>query len=308
MKRVVGISIGSSKRDHRVEAEFLGEKYIIERIGTDGDMERAIEMIRELDGKVAAFGMGGIDLYVVAGDRKYALRDAKRIASAAVKTPIVDGSGLKNTLERRVIEYLNRDLKWDFKGKRALIVSGVDRFGIAEALWDAGCKTTYGDLIFAVGLPIPMYKLSTLRRVAYALVPILSQLPFKYLYPTGKKQETVNTKYESYYHENEIIAGDFHFIRKYMPQDLAGKTIITNTVTKEDLELLRKRGVEVLVTTTPEMEGRSFGTNVLEGVLVSLLGKAVDEITPNDYNRLLEKLELKPRIVYLQDEQKNIAK
>ncbi|MFY9271602.1 MAG: hypothetical protein WAO37_01165, partial [Thermacetogeniaceae bacterium] len=80
MKRVVSVSLGSSKRDHKVEAEFLGEKFVIERIGTDGDMERAIEVIRELDGKVDAFGMGGIDLYLVAGNRRYALREAKKIA------------------------------------------------------------------------------------------------------------------------------------------------------------------------------------------------------------------------------------
>jgi len=302
MKRVVSVSLGSSKRDHKVEAEFLGEKFVIERIGTDGDMDRAIQMIRELDGKVDAFGMGGIDLYLVAGNRRYALREAKKIAAAAKKTPIVDGSGLKNTLERRVIEYLQNELGWDFKDRRALVVSGVDRFGIAEALWNVGCKTTYGDFIFAMGIPIPIHSLSTLRLLAYTLLPILSQLPFKYLYPTGKKQETVTSKYDKYYHDNEIIAGDFHFIRKYMPPELPDKIIITNTVTKEDLELLRERGVKILVTTTPEMEGRSFGTNVMEGVLISLLGKKVDEVTPEDYSRLLEQLQLKPRVVYLQDE------
>jgi len=302
MKRVVSVSLGSSKRDHKVEAEFLGEKFVIERIGTDGDMQRAIQMIRELDGKVDAFGMGGIDLYLVAGNRRYALREAKKIAAAAKKTPIVDGSGLKNTLERRVIEYLQHELGWNFKDRRALVVSGVDRFGIAEALWNAGCKTTYGDLIFAMGIPIPIRSLSTLRILAYTFLPVLSQLPFKYLYPTGKKQETVTSKYDNYYHDNEIIAGDFHFIRKYMPPELPDKMIITNTVTKDDLELLRERGVKVLVTTTPEMEGRSFGTNVMEGVLISLLGKKVDEVTPEDYSRLLEQLQLKPRVVYLQDE------
>ena len=303
MKRVVSVSLGSSKRDHKVEAEFLGEKFVIERIGTDGDMQRAIQMIRELDGKVDAFGMGGIDLYLVAGNRRYALREAKKIAAAAKKTPIVDGSGLKNTLERRVIEYLQHELGWNFKDRRALVVSGVDRFGIAEALWNAGCKTTYGDLIFAMGIPIPIRSLSTLRILAYTFLPVLSQLPFKYLYPTGKKQETVTSKYDNYYHDNEIIAGDFHFIRKYMPPEVPDKMIITNTVTKDDLELLRERGVKVLVTTTPEMEGRSFGTNVMEGVLISLLGKRVEEVTPEDYSRLLEQLQFKPRIVYLQDEQ-----
>ena len=87
-----------------------------------------------------------------------------------------------------------------------------------------------------------------------------------------------------------------------MPQELPGKVIITNTVTKDDLELLRERGVKILVTTTPEMQGRSFGTNVLEGVLITLLGKRADKVTPEDYSGLLDELQLKPRIVYLQDE------
>lgn len=306
MKRVVSVSLGSSKRDHKVETEFLGEKFVVERIGTDGDLAQAIRMIRELDGKVDAFGMGGIDLYLVAGDRRYALREAKNIAAAAQVTPIVDGSGLKNTLERRVIGYLQQELKWDFRGKNALVVSGVDRFGIAEALWDAGCKTTYGDLIFALGIPIPIHKLSTLRFLAYTFLPLLCQLPFKYLYPTGTKQETVNPKYQHYYQHNDIIAGDFHFIRKYMPLEMANKIIITNTVTSDDLELLRERGVRVLVTTTPELDGRSFGTNVLEAVLISLLGKRAEDVQSEEYIGMLEKMQLKPRIVYLQEEKEPV--
>ena len=41
MKRAVSISIGSSKRDKSVDVELLGEEVRIERIGTDGDMEKA---------------------------------------------------------------------------------------------------------------------------------------------------------------------------------------------------------------------------------------------------------------------------
>jgi len=41
MKRAVSISIGSSKRNKAVEATLLGQNVIIERIGTDGDMEAA---------------------------------------------------------------------------------------------------------------------------------------------------------------------------------------------------------------------------------------------------------------------------
>jgi hypothetical protein len=304
MKHVVSVSIGSSTRDHRVEAEFLGEKFIVERIGTDGDMDEAVQMIKDLDGKVDAFGMGGIDLYLVAGNHRYKIREAKKLAAAAKVTPIVDGSGLKNTLERRVAPFLINELGWHLEGKKALLVSGVDRFGLAESLTEAGCKMTFGDLIFAMGIQIPVRKLGTLRTLAQILLPLMSQLPFEILYPTGKKQETVTTKYVKYYDDADIIAGDYLFIKKYMPTKMTGKVVITNTVTSSDVEMLRERGVAALVTTTPEMEGRSFGTNVMEGVLISILGKKVDEVTPEDYSQLLDKLDFKPRVVYLQGDEK----
>ncbi|GAW92880.1 quinate 5-dehydrogenase [Calderihabitans maritimus] len=297
MRRVVSVSLGSSKRDHKVEAEILGEKFLIERIGTDGDMNQAIKTIRELDGKVDAFGLGGADLYLHAGSRRYLIRDAARIVAAAKKTPIVDGSGLKNTLERKVIEYLHKNTGIEFTQKRILLVCAVDRFGMAEALALTGGKVTFGDLIFALGLPVPLRSLKTVDRLARVVAPIICKLPFKYLYPTGQKQEEVKPRFSKYYKEADIIAGDFHFIRRYMPEDMTGKVIITNTVTKEDVELLKQRGVKTLVTTTPELEGRSFGTNVMEGVLLVLSGKPLSEIQPADYEELLNKINFTPRIV-----------
>ncbi len=299
MKRIVSVSLGSSRRNHQVEAEFLGERFSIERIGTDGDMDLAISIIRELDGTVDAFGMGGIDLYIYAGDKRYTLRDARKIGNAAKKTPIVDGSGLKNTLERKVIQDLNREGRIKFKGKKVLLVSGADRFGMAQALDELGADITFGDLIFGLGIPIPLRSLRSLERVARCVAPVVSQLPFSILYPTGKKQEQVIPKYSAYYHEAEIIAGDFLFIRRHLPEKMQGQTIITNTVTTEDLGFLKSRGIKTLVTTTPELGGRSFGTNVMEGVLVSILGKPPAEITPADYSRLLEQMDLKPRVVEL---------
>lgn len=296
MKHVVSVSLGSSKRNHKVEAEFLGEKFLIERIGTDGDMNKAIELLKELDGKVDAFGMGGIDLYLVAGERRYAIRDAQRLARAVKKTPIVDGSGLKNTLERRVIRYLASSGRVPLAGKKALLVSGVDRWGMAEGLVQAGCRLTMGDIMFGLGLPIPLRSLTQLKVAAALVAPILVRLPFEMLYPTGKKQEEIKPRFASYYLNNDIIAGDFLFIKRHLPPAIPGKVIITNTVTSDDVEDLRRRGVRVLVTTTPELNGRSFGTNVMEGVLVSLATKPWRELKPADYEELLDRLDLKPRI------------
>ena len=55
-----------------------------------------------------------------------------------------------------------------------------------------------------------------------------------------------------------------------MPEDLDGKIIVTNTTTEEDMELLSRRNVKLLCTTTPRLNGRSFGTNVMEATLTAL--------------------------------------
>lgn len=296
MKRIVSVSLGSSSRDHRAEVEFMGEQVIIERRGTDGNMNRAVELLKALDGSVDAFGMGGIDLYLIAGDKRYIIKDALRMARAVQKTPILDGSGLKNTLERRVIGQLEA-MGETLSGKRVLMVSAVDRFGMAEAMVKAGCQMTFGDLIFALGLPLPIHQLKTLRRVASLLLPVITRLPFTLVYPTGEKQDTVNPKYHRYYEEADIIAGDFLFIRKFMPSNLAGKMIITNTVTPRDQEELAQRKVATLVTTTPNLQGRSFGTNVMEALIVAFSGKKPEELREDDYHRLLDELRFRPHIV-----------
>lgn len=302
MKRVVSVSIGSSKRDNQAVVELCGEKISLERIGTDGDINKAIDLIRDLDGSVAAFGMGGIDLYLVGGNRRYILREAKKIARAAQKSPIVDGSGLKNTLERRTIQYLAEAERDFFKGKKVLLTCAVDRFGMAEALQATGAEVLYGDFMFILGLPFPIYNLKTLGMAVRVAAPLAVQLPFKLLYPIGEKQEEQpkQVKFAKYYHWADVIAGDFHLIRKYMPEGLHGKKLITNTVTKDDITFLRERGIAELVTTTPNINGRSFGTNVMEALLVALLDKPLADISAADYLNMLDKLEFRPRIENLQ--------
>jgi hypothetical protein len=301
MKRVVSISIGASTRNKTAEVEILGEKFIIERIGTDGDLKKAIELIKELDGKVDAFGMGGIDLYLSAGNKRYIIKDALPLKNAAKITPIVDGSGLKNTLERKVIKYIQKKGIVNIKEKKVLMTSVMDRFGMAQAFYEEGARLIIGDLMFALNLPIPLHSLKVVYFLSFIIVPIVVRLPFEMIYPTGDKQLKIDSKkYERFYKEADIIAGDFLFIKKYMPERLDGKIIVTNTVTQEDVEMMKEKGVKILITTTPNINGRSFGTNVMEGVLVAVAGKKQEEMTPQDYDELLDKIGFEPRIEYLQ--------
>ena len=297
-KHVISISLGSSERDAQVAVKLGDVELLVERRGTDGDFTKARQLMEEYDGKVDAMGLGGTDLYVYAGKVRYTFRESAKLVANVKSTPVLDGSGLKNSLERRLIRKLAGEGIIDFKNKKVFLVCGVDRFGMAEALQETGAKLTFGDLLFGLGFNKPLRSLEALASWAKVLAPIVTRLPVSWLYPMGKEQQKRTPKFSKYFLENDIIAGDFHFIRKFMPEKLPGKTIITNTVTASDRAMLKEAGVKLLVTTTPSLEGRSFGTNVMEALLVALKG-AKASLSADEYIELLDKYKIEASIEYL---------
>ena len=289
---VVSVSLGSPSRDASIETEMLGRPILLERRGTNGDLAAAGDLIADLDGRVDAIGLGGIDLYVMAGGRRYQVRDAGRLAARARTSPVVCGAGLKHTLERRVVDQLDDDIGW--RGRKVLMLSAADRFGMAEALDARGADLVMGDLIFLLGIPIPLRGLRSVDILARVTGPLVTRLPFTWLYPTGSKQDAREAGRERWFRDAAVIAGDFLFVKRYAPDDLRGKIVLTNTTTRDDMQMLRARGVTKLITTTPRFDGRSLSTNLLEAALVALAGR--HPLEPEDYLDLIERLELQPNI------------
>jgi hypothetical protein len=152
--------------------------------------------------------------------------------------------------------------------------------------------------MFGLGLPFPIYGLARLRTLAAILMPVVGLMPISMLYPTGQNQEENIPKYEKWFHYGPVIAGDFQYIRRHMPLDMSDKVIITNTTTPRDLEMMQARGVSYLVTSTPRVEGRSFGTNVLEAALIAYADKG-RALTDAELSGLVKELKLKPDVQIL---------
>lgn len=298
----MSVSIGSSRRDHEVEVELFGERFRIRREGTDGDLQRAVDRVAELDGTVDAFGMGGIDIYLRAAGRDYHFRSSRPLWRAARLTPIVDGSGLKGAVEADVVRFMRDDLGLQLEGKRVLVTSAVDRWGMTEGFYAAGCEMTCADLLYALGVNVMLHDERALERVIHVIAPLAVQLPFKWLYPTEADHTSdvaSESRHAELYRQADIVAGDYKYVRKWMPDDMRGKWVVTNTTTAEDVEFLRARGVELLVTSTPRLEGRSFGTNVIEATMVALDG-ASRALVPERYMELLRETGFTPDVQWLQ--------
>lgn len=276
-RKVVSVSLGSPSRDWTADLAPLGVPLTIERRGVGRDYRIYTETLAALDQdpSVAAIGLGGINRYLFSGTAKHALRKAEEMVSVVSRKPVCDGSTLKQHWEPYIVRTAVESGQLDLRGKRVLMVCAADRWGMAAELAAQGAKVVVGDLMFALGVPVPLHSLETTEKLTRALLPaICRRVPFEWLYPTGESRDM--PKYLKWYAWADVIAGDYKFISKHMPAGagtLAGKTIVTNTTTPKDVEALRERGAACLITTTPSLKGRSFGTNAVEAAAAALAGR-----------------------------------
>jgi hypothetical protein len=285
-----------------VEVELLGERVSIERIGTDGDMEKAARLYQELDGKVDAFGVGGADLGLMVDEKWYPLYSVEPMVRYIKQTPVVDGAGLKNTLENKLAGFIQAEIGdyVDSLGRKAFVVSGADRWGMSKSFLDTGYECVFGDLMFGLGVPFVVRSETSLKRLAAILLPVVGRLPFAWLYPTGEKQDARIPKYEKYYEWATVIAGDCLYVKRHLPYRMDGKVIATNTTTPADVEMFRQSGIKYLVTSTPVLDGRSFGTNMMEAALIAISGKQ-RKLSYAELSEMLDKLGFEPQLQKLND-------
>lgn len=295
IKQAVSVSLGSHKRNKEIEINLLGQPVLIRREGWDADIAKVTSRFTELDGQVDALGVGGMDLWVSTDEKRYPLYGTHKLIAGVKQTPVVDGGGLKNTLEREVVPALIEALGPERGRGRVLITAAVDRFGMTRSFASHDYEMICGDLAFALGLPIPLRTLNSVRRMARYLLPLIGRLPVSMLYPMGEKQHEIIPKFEKWYQWADVIAGDCLYIKRHMPDDLEGKIIVTNTTTEEDRRLFAERGVKHIMTTTPILDGRSFGTNMLEAALTAVAGKG-RPLTEPELQAMIASLNLKPTL------------
>jgi len=298
-KHVVSVSLGSSTRDKSVTLELGGEEIVAERRGVDGDLAAFNRLMRELDGTVDVLSVGGTEIAFHVDGEVLTFRSTAQLIEGVTRTPLVDGAGLKLTLERRVFE-LAPEAADAITGAaphfgQAFLSIALDRWGMALAVDDVSDSVVYGDLMFSFGVPVALTSLTAVKRMAKTLVPVAGRMPLKWLYPTGDDQTVREPKFAKHFAASDLICGDFLYIGKHAPDDLTGKTILTNTTTSTNVEWLAASGATMLITTTPRFDGRSFGTNLTEAIITAAVGSD-RSLTIDEMNAAIDDLGIRPDV------------
>lgn len=211
MKHIVSISLGSAQRDYSFTTTVLGQHIAVQRVGTDGNMRRAAELIRQYDGQVHAICLEDIAPVFRVGQARYFHREAASLSSHAHQTRVVDGSLLGDILERWAVKCAAEQLPGLFHYRRFLITSGLLHYQMAQALSAFQSDMRFADPLLYTplpGAPVPS-TLAQLELYAAMTMPFTVLLPYRMFYPKTPGAHDIGQRAHRLFRWADVIAGNF---------------------------------------------------------------------------------------------------
>jgi len=305
VKQIVSISLGSSKTNYEFETEFLGQDFNIKRLGTDGDLEKAAEMLLQWDKNADVIGIGGVKLPYGLNPRylKKKHMDKLERLGAQIETPVTLGSELRDVSFEWCLRFIQYKFGNYFNNAKVLFFSGMDHYRLAKVMSEFTDNLTFADPIFENGIAKFLTSIKDLKSYAHGVHEILQWIPSKRLASSVVPLKAWNDYIvkKAMQKANIIVVPNDYFY-KYLEnmslEELGGKTIITPTAYDDRIEFLKERGVDVVIDTTPKILERVVAPNVLEALIIAALGRKRDQIRKDDLLEIISTQKMDPRVVY----------
>jgi predicted amino acid dehydrogenase len=289
------------------QVELLGEIIDIQHYGCDGDLAKMAARIAKLDGAVDAIALQGISCRLKLGDETTTHTAGEHLFSIARKTPVVDGYGVRSAMERWAVRLAHEAQPGIWARKRVLMVPGLNHHGLAQALAQHTRELRYADPVVYFALPGRSASGSdALNAVGGATLAQLRNLSFRRLFPQAGTPGRPRNPGPFLW--ADVLAGDMGTIRRYAPDSLKRKTVVTACASDEDIVDLTARGVALLVTTIPPLGAdlARLDEATFEACLAALRADQASPLTENTYLNLMANLKWQPGIRYLQPEEAEI--
>jgi len=109
--------------------------------------------------------------------------------------------------------------------------------------------------------------------------------------------------------KSHVIVGTFAELKAIgNAKNLEGKTLITSAVDEERLAFFTKCKVNLVVDVSPKLFDEVVGINVIEAMILAALEKPQEEVSDDDFDEILNELDIKPRLLHPTGNFRNIRR
>jgi hypothetical protein len=273
MKKVVTVTLGSSKQDFEFKTEFLGQSFSVKRMGADDDTGKAWELMRRQQATADAIGLGEIGDHYQVGLRTVVNKETQRLLHVVTRVPVTTGATLRRLLQVRAVRYVQKELGHYFNNNLVLFLSGMRNYDMAVALSDYTKNLSFADALFQTGAPTMLTSLEQLELYAKGSEWMLSGKPGEMLESalSGFK----GSRIASVVAKSHVIVGTFAELKAVgNAKNLEGKTLITSAVDEERLAFFTKCKVNLVVDVSPKLFDKVVGINTIEAMILAALEKS----------------------------------
>jgi predicted amino acid dehydrogenase len=307
MKKVVSVTLGSSKQDFEFKTQFLGQQFSVSRLGADMDTGKAWELMRRQQATVDAIGLGEISDHYQVGLRTIENKETKRLTNVVTRVPVTTGATLRRLLQVRAVRHVQKELGNYFNNNLVLFLSGMRNYDMAVAMSDYTKNLSFADAIFQTGAPALLGSLDQLELFAKGSKLVLSNTPGEVLessLASFKKKRVAAAVAKSH-----VVVGTFGEIQAVTADgNLEGKTLITSAVDEERLAFFKKHKVNLVIDVSPKLFDEVVGINTIEAMILAALEKQPEEVSDDDFEEILDELHITPRLLHPTGKFRNIRR
>jgi predicted amino acid dehydrogenase len=307
MKKVVTVTLGSSKQDFEFKTKFLGQSFTVARMGADRDTGKAWELMRRQQATADAIGLGEIPDHYHVGLRTVVNKETERLTNVVTRVPVTTGATLRRLLQVRAVRYVQKELGSYFNNNLVLFLSGMRNYDMAVAMSDYTKNLSFADAVFQTGAPTMLTSLDQLELYAKGSEFMLNGKPGELLEAslTGFK----NKRVASVVAKSHVIVGTFaEFEAVGNRSNLEGKTLITSAVDDERMAFFAKCKVNLVIDVSPKLFDKVVGVNTIEAMILAALEKPTEVVSDDDFAEILDELDIQPRLLHPTGNFRNIRR
>ena len=307
MKKVVTVTLGSSKQDFEFKTEFLGQQFSVRRLGADNDTGQAWELMRRQQATADAIGLGEISDHYQVGLRTVVNKETQRLMNVVTRVPVTTGATLRRLLQVRAVRHVQKELGNYFNNNLVLFLSGMRNYDMAVAMSDYSKNLNFADAVFQTGAPTLLGSLEMLELYAKGSNLVLNNTPGQVLESSlaGYKKKRVAAAVA----KSHVVVGTFGEIKAVTDSgNLVGKTLITSAVDDERLAFFKAQKVNLVIDVSPKLFDKVVGINTLEAMILAALEKPPEEVSDDDFSEILDELKIVPRLLHPTGSFRNIRR
>ena len=297
MKTVVGVSLGASAQDFEFSTRFLGRRFSVQRLGTDGSHAKAVKLLKYWEQHADVIGLGVEKGSYTVGSRRYVEKGSVRLTSTVTRIPVTTGGRLDDILQEWALRHVQIKLGNYFNNARVLFLSGMTHYKLALAMSEYTPNLEFADPVLQFGVPKLLTSLGALELYASGAHYVLDWTPSGVMSSSVVKEWTQFVLRKAM-RDATVIVAPVHELDGFGAEELGGKTIITSTVNDKRIAQFRRKGVGVVVDGAPAMFGHVLSPSLLDAMIIAATEKDPDDIVEDDYLEIITDLKLEPRIIY----------